>query len=106
MNVAYGSGEMSGFLAYDTVKVTWEPGATTGLGLGVNTAGSINWEHLSGPAGHPPCGVPFPSNLPLTVSSPSYRCPGLRFELLPQRRTQVGSANNRGKEEYKNKPLA
>lgn len=30
VNVAYGSGEMSGFLAYDTVKVTWEPEDATG----------------------------------------------------------------------------
>lgn len=50
VNVAYGSGEMSGFLAYDTVKVTREPGATTGLVLGVNT-GSVIWECLSAPAG-------------------------------------------------------
>lgn len=34
MNVAYGSGEMSGFLAYDTVRVSREAEAATGLALG------------------------------------------------------------------------
>lgn len=38
MNVAYGSGEMSGFLAYDTVKVSREAEAAMGLALGENTA--------------------------------------------------------------------
>lgn len=34
MNVAYGSGEMSGFLAYDTVRVRREAEAATVLALG------------------------------------------------------------------------
>lgn len=38
MNVAYGSGEMSGFLAYDTVKVSREAEAAMRLALGENTA--------------------------------------------------------------------
>lgn len=30
INIVYGSGSMSGFLAYDTVQVTWSPQAEAG----------------------------------------------------------------------------
>lgn len=51
ISIAYGTGQMLGFLGYDNVKVTWKPEAEAGLALGVTvtygTRCRSRWECLS-----------------------------------------------------------
>lgn len=38
IKLIYGTGKMSGFVGYDTIKVTWKPEAEAGLALGAMAA--------------------------------------------------------------------
>jgi hypothetical protein len=95
VNVAYGSGEMSGFLAYDTVRVSREAEAASRLALGENTAqGSAGRKALLLQLASPLVSLP-------QVSPCSDRCPRLRF-VAPSPKDPIRSKE---KEVCKNKPL-